>query len=190
MLQLWLLAAMHSQQLAPLKCLLPAPINSNEFVTLYFIMSGKPASPSASTSSVESDGHLWDVAEILAERTTVSGDLELLVVWKTSWIPKANMIADGPVLRRFEAERKCSFTAGKNAMRITLPVQPGTSLAADCDDLDHRSHCKRNIDRLDAAAATSSAKIKHDDAAEAEPHTKLQQPENSSTVATEMSSNP
>ena len=172
MLQLWLLAAMHSQQLAPLKCLLPAPINSNEFVTLYFIMSGKPASPSASTSSVESDGHLWDVAEILAERTTVSGDLELLVVWKTSWIPKANMIADGPVLRRFEAERKCSFTAGKNAMRITLPVQPGTSLAADCDDLDHRSHCKRNIARLDAAAATSSAKIKHDDAAEAEPHTK------------------
>jgi hypothetical protein len=154
------------------------------------IMSGKPSPPSASTSSsVDSDGHLWDVAEILAERTTVSGDLELLVVWKTSWIPKANMIADGPVLRRFEAERKCSFTAGKNAMRITLPVQPGSSLAADCDDLDHRSHCKRNIARLDAAAATSSAKIKHDDAAEAKPHTKLQEPENG-TEATEMSSNP
>jgi hypothetical protein len=122
-------------------------------------------SPSASTSSVDSDGHLWDVAEILAERTTVSGELELLVVWKTSWIPKANMIADGPVLLRFEAERKCSFTVGKNAMRITLPVQPGSTLAADCDDLDHRSHCKRNIARLDVAAASSSAKIKHDDTA-------------------------
>ena len=152
-------------------------------------MSGKPSSPSASTSSVDSDGHLWDVAEILAERTTISGDLELLGVWKTSWIPEANMIADGPVLRRFKAERKCTFTAGKNAMRITLPVQPGSSLAADCDDLDHRSHCKRNIARLDAAAANSSAKIKHDEAAEVEPLTKLQQPENS-TVATEMSSNP
>ena len=151
------------------------------------IMSGKPSSPSASISSVDSDGHLWDVAEILAERTTVSGDLEVLVVWKTSWIPKVNMIADGPVLRRFEAERKCSFTAGKNAMRITLPVQPGSTLAADCDDLDYHAHSKRKANR-GAAATTLTATLQQRDAADAELHTKRHQPENG-TAEPAMSGN-
>ena len=153
-------------------------------------MSGKPTSPSASISSDNTDGNLWDVAEILAERTTVTGDLELLVVWKCSWIPKSNMMADGPVLRRFEEERKCTFTAGKDRMRIKMPVQPGSTLAADCDELEYRSLSKRNSARLDAAAATSTAKLQQrDEAAEAKPHTQRQQPD-SSSVAPEMGSNP
>ncbi len=73
---------------------------------------------------------MWDVQEILAERTSITGTNEVLVVWKTSWIPKANMIADGPVMNRFEGERKWKFVS--SAGTLLLPVQPGTTLAVDC----------------------------------------------------------
>ena len=91
-----------------------------------------------STSSIEieiegsSEAHLWDVQEILAERTAISGEKELLVVWKTSWIPAKNMIADGPVMRRFSEAAKCKFSSAYGPMCITLPVEPGTALAHDC----------------------------------------------------------
>jgi hypothetical protein len=75
---------------------------------------------------------LWDVQEILAERTSISGENELLVVWKTSWIPRSNMDADGPVMRRFEKAPKCRFSTAAGSMRIILPVEPGTVLAQEC----------------------------------------------------------
>ena len=55
-----------------------------------------------------------------------------MVVWKTSWIPSSNMIADGPVLRRFRNSPKWNFSSAAGNMRIILPVEPGTVLARDC----------------------------------------------------------
>ena len=72
---------------------------------------------STSPSSSPSASYFWDVQEILAERTTFSGDHELLVVWKTSWIPKSNMLADGPVMRRFVEASKVLFRNGVVAWR-------------------------------------------------------------------------
>ena len=93
-------------------------------------MSDSSATPSPSSAPCE--GHLWDVQEILAERTSVTGENELLVVWKTSWIPYSNMIADGPVMRRFKNAPKWNFSSAAGAMRIILPIEPGTMLAQDC----------------------------------------------------------
>lgn len=73
---------------------------------------------------------LWDVQDILAARTSVSGDDEVLVVWKPSWIPFSN-VQDGPVLQRFNAAPKWSFTSGHCGMRTILPVESNTTLAVD-----------------------------------------------------------
>ena len=78
------------------------------------------------------DGDVWDVAEILAERTSVSGENELLVVWKPCWIPISNMHSDGPVMRTFRDAPKWKFNSAAGAMRLILPVEPGTVLADDC----------------------------------------------------------
>lgn len=88
------------------------------------------ADAAASVSS--SEGVMWDVAEILAERTSVSGENEVLVVWKPSWIPISNLQSDGPVLQQFSGGDKWKFSSACGAMRLFLPVEPGTSLAADC----------------------------------------------------------
>ena len=89
-----------------------------------------PPSPESPGSNDGSGGCLWDVQEILAERTSITGENELLVVWKTSWIPKSNMIPDGPVMMRFESERKWKF--GSAAGNLQIPVQGGTTLMLDC----------------------------------------------------------
>jgi hypothetical protein len=89
----------------------------------------KPRSQSPQSS--DSDGYLWEVAEILAERTSIGGEVELLVVWKTSWVPKKNLMADGPVLRQFNESRKCKFTSATGV--IKLAVEPGTMQQRDSD---------------------------------------------------------
>ena len=92
----------------------------------------KPRSQSPQSS--DSDGYLWEVAEILAERTSIGGEEELLVVWKTSWVPKKSLMADGPVMRQFEEYRKCKFTSASGD--IKLAVEPGTILQRDCDAVE------------------------------------------------------
>jgi hypothetical protein len=88
--------------------------------------------PSASIESSAGDsGYLWDVQDILAERTSKrSGQRELLVVWKPTWIPKKNMIQDGPVMRRFSEASKWKFASV--AGDLILPVEPGSALQQDC----------------------------------------------------------
>jgi hypothetical protein len=97
------------------------------------------AAASASPSPSPSAGNIWDVQEILAERTTSSGDQELLVVWKTSWIPKSDMLADGPAMRLFDVSPKVIFrNSAVREMRIVLPVEPGTVLYDDCAEIGCR----------------------------------------------------
>jgi hypothetical protein len=93
-------------------------------------MTDSASSPAPSNSS--NDGYIWDVQEILAERTSVSGENEVLVVWKTSWIPVSNLIADGPVIRRFQATPKIVYSTSRGSMSVYMPVELGTQLQADC----------------------------------------------------------
>lgn len=95
------------------------------------------ASPAPSSSS--NDGYIWDVQEILAERTSVSGENEFLVVWKPTWIPVSNMAADGPVVERYSATPKWAFSSAKGALRIYVPTDPGTLFAHDCATIAARA---------------------------------------------------
>lgn len=93
-------------------------------------MSQPDHSASQSPSSQSSNAQLWDVQEILAERTSISGEREVLVVWKCSWIPKSNLMEDGPVLRRYNESRKWTYVSTAGA--VILPVEPGSTLQQDC----------------------------------------------------------
>jgi hypothetical protein len=108
---------------------------------------GENDNAAAAASDSSSDGAMWDVAEILAERTSVSGENEVLVVWKPSWIPISNL-SDGPVLEQFSDSYKWKFRSAFGAMRLFLPVGPGTALAADCASI-----------RADIQAASATGNI-------------------------------
>ena len=95
-------------------------------------------SASSSPSPCSNDGFIWDVQEILAERTSVSGENEVLVVWKTSWIPVSNLIADGPVLQQFQSTPKIAFSTCRGSMSVYVPVEPGTQLQADFVEIARR----------------------------------------------------
>ena len=85
-------------------------------------------SPSQSLNSSNSESDLWEVQEILAERTSITGDNELLVVWKTCWVPH-DTVKPGPELVRFRAAPKFKFVSA--AGDIDWAVEPDTQLAAD-----------------------------------------------------------
>ena len=72
----------------------------------------------------------WEVQDILAARTSTTGDDEVLVVWKPSWTP-VSCVKDGPGIRRFSTAIKWKFTSAVSGMRVILPVEPGTQLAED-----------------------------------------------------------
>ena len=92
-----------------------------------FPLDSMPSSPSSdSCSSFEDD--LWEVQEILAQRHTLSGETEYLVVWRCTWTP-ASLVKAGPELRRWQAASKFKT---KEPMAVTLPVLPGTQLHKDC----------------------------------------------------------
>jgi hypothetical protein len=72
----------------------------------------------------------WEVQDILAARTSVTGDDEVLVVWKPCWTP-VGCVKDGPGIRRYQNALKWKFTSAVSGMRVILPVEPGTQLADD-----------------------------------------------------------
>jgi hypothetical protein len=72
----------------------------------------------------------WEVQDILAARTSTTGDDEVLVVWKPSWTP-VSCVKDGPGIRRYSTATKWKFTSAVSGMRVILPVEPGTQLAED-----------------------------------------------------------
>ena len=108
--------------------------HSNAVKTLHRIDMSKSiaASPTPSTATVE--GCIWEVQEIIAERTSITtGGHELLVVWKTSWVPMDSMIADCPAMRRWNETYKWRFCdcCEDAVMHVILPVEPGSRMAND-----------------------------------------------------------
>jgi hypothetical protein len=79
-------------------------------------MSVSASSPAPSNSST--DGFIGDVPEIIAVRTSVSGENDVLDVLKTSWIPVSNLIADGPVLQQFQSTPKIVFSTCRGSMSV------------------------------------------------------------------------
>jgi hypothetical protein len=88
----------------------------------------EPTPNSSSVSSDSPDAH-WVVQDILAERTSVTGDNEVLVVWKASWIPVTNL-RDGPVLRAWK--QTPMWTTAAMTMQVMLAMEPGSQLEHDC----------------------------------------------------------
>ncbi len=123
-----------------------------------------PVSSSPSPSASSSNGDVWDVQDILAERTSVSGESELLVAWKPSWIPISNMHKDGPVMKKFIDAPKWKFSSASGTMRLYMPVEPGTVFAQDCAaivaaaDAAHEAASGTLSDRTPQAALGTVAK--------------------------------
>ena len=99
------------------------PLRSND--------ADRDAPQNSSSDSSQSPEPHWVVQDILAERTSVSGDNEVLVVWKASWIPVTNLQGQGPVLRNWRRTPKWTSSAMK--MQVMLAMEPGSQLQQDCE---------------------------------------------------------
>ena len=106
---------------------------------------------------ITQDAQMWDVSEILAERRTVNGLSEVLVVWRPSWIAKDSMDADGPVRCNFRQAPKARFVCSSGLGTLILPVEPGTALAEDCASLATRVQSHNTTARGSLAAASNGA---------------------------------
>jgi hypothetical protein len=85
---------------------------------------------------------VWDVQDILAERTSLMEENEELVVWKPSLEPIRNVCADGPAMNRFRASRflgvalgyaagfKSSATSGERRLKEQLVALKQQSTAS------------------------------------------------------------
>ena len=106
---------------------------------------------SSSDSSQSPDDH-WVVQDILAERTTVTGENEVLVIWKASWIPVANL-RDGPVLRAWRLTPM--FTTAAMRMQVMVAMEPGSQLAQDVERVQAAARASKK-QRLFGQASHSS----------------------------------
>jgi hypothetical protein len=85
----------------------------------------------SSTSNSDDEGG-WEVAEILAKRTTTSGEHEFLVVWKPTWTPESHIVHNGPAMMSFKRSTKISYShSTSKCMRVILPVEAGSRFEQD-----------------------------------------------------------
>jgi hypothetical protein len=91
-----------------------------------------PTSACTSSTSSSDDEGGWEVLEILAERTTTSGENEFLVVWKPTWHPGSKIDNDGPAMISFKRSTKISYSHSTSTyMRVILPVEARTRTEQD-----------------------------------------------------------
>ena len=95
--------------------------------------------------------------DILAARTSATGDDEMLVVWKPCWAPVCN-IKDGPAIRRFQTATIWKFTSSVSGMRVLLPVETGTPLAEDYVLMQQMNEAAKSQRCSSHAAATGPRK--------------------------------
>jgi hypothetical protein len=107
----------------------------------------RPEPPTASQHESPAE---WEVQDILAARTSTTGDDEVLVVWKPSWTP-VSCVKNGPGIRRYYSAIKWKFTHAVSGMRVILPVEPGTQLAEDHAVMQEMAHAAKLQHRHDRA---------------------------------------
>ena len=89
---------------------------------------------SPATSSTSSDGKRWEVVDIIAERTTVDGVNEFLVVWKPSWVPASDFSCPEHFWRRWKKTPKWTSCSNATIHAICLAVEPGSQMETDLAD--------------------------------------------------------
>jgi hypothetical protein len=105
----------------------------------------------AQLSPSDSDSQFMHPQYVMAERINVSGEGEVLVVWKPNWIPSADM-ADMQVYDDFKKATHCKFNSMVGS--LTLPVDRGSKLAEDISNLADKATKQIAKFRTDIAGAS------------------------------------
>ena len=121
--------------------------NLSYIVTTMANISGTAAQLSPS----DSDSPFMQPQYVMAERINVSGESEVLVVWKPNWIPTADM-ADMQVYDDFKKATHCKFNSMVGS--LTLPVDRGSKLAEDMYNLADKATKQIAKFRTDMAGAS------------------------------------
>jgi|688.fasta_scaffold674059_1 hypothetical protein len=82
------------------------------------------------SSESDSSDYQWEISEILAERTSVRGENEVLVVWKSCWIGKSQLKSHGPVEMAWKATRKWQ-SPNSSGIVVRLAAETGSNLSKD-----------------------------------------------------------
>jgi len=130
------------------KC--PSDIRDNlRFIvtTMANISSNAPLSPSS-----DSDSHIMLPQYVMAERISLSGEGEVLVVWKPNWIPTADIL-DMQVYDDFKKATHCKFNSMVGS--LTLPVDRGSKLADDLSSFADKATKQIAKFRTDMAGASA-----------------------------------
>jgi hypothetical protein len=85
-------------------------------------------SDSESHAQSDSDSHIMIPQCVLAERKSLSGECEVLVVWQPNWIPSADL-RGMQSYDVFQRASHCKFSSMIGS--LTLPVDRGSKLADD-----------------------------------------------------------
>ena len=99
----------------------------------------------------DSDSHMMLPQYVMAERISLSGEGEVLVVWKPNWIPTADMV-DMPVYDDFKKAPHCKFNSMVGS--LTLPVDRGSKLAGDISSVVDKATTQIAKFRTDMAGAS------------------------------------
>jgi hypothetical protein len=105
--------------------------------------------PQAESDSVS---HIMIPQCVLAERKSLSGEGEVLVVWQPNWIPSADM-AGMQAYDDFQKASHCKFNSMVGS--ITLPVDRGSKLADDVSSVADKASRQIAKFRTDMAGASA-----------------------------------
>ena len=104
----------------------------------------------------DSDSHMMIPLSVLAERKSLSGESEVLVVWQPNWIPAADM-AGTQAFDDFQQASHCKFSSMIGS--LTVPVNRGTKLAEDVAIVADKASRQISKFRTDMAGAKSAPQI-------------------------------
>jgi hypothetical protein len=100
----------------------------------------------------DSDSHIMIPQCVLAERKSLSGEGEVLVVWQPNWMPSADM-AGMQAYDDFQKASHCKFNSMVGS--ITLPVDRGSKLADDVSSVADKASRQIAKFRSDMAGASA-----------------------------------
>ena len=100
----------------------------------------------------DSDSHIMIPLRVLAERKSLSGESEVLVVWQPNWMPAADM-AGMQAYVDFQQASHCKFSSMIGS--LTVPVNRGTKLAEDVAIVADKASKQISQFRTDMAGASA-----------------------------------
>ena len=104
----------------------------------------------------DSDSHMMIPQCVLAERKSLSGEGEVLVVWQPNWIPSADLLGMQSY-DDFQRASHCKFSSMIGS--LTLPVDRGSKLAEDISNQADKATKQIAKFRTDMAGAANAPQI-------------------------------